>query len=678
MSHSMDFQGQIASIMEVLANAAVAEICKVVDDGYAVVQLEMSQNHKENEFLKRKIKLMELQIAKLRAERRCQDGTFLNRFHGVQLLNRQNRERANSAAGLTVKSRFRNWDVRTNTPPTEAPVEKSPHVIASSKVGSDDMEEGEPDLLIIKEEKPEEPKPLDQEAEESGRCLESAYDVDDDAPFLPSAVPVEPRTRHADVEDKVLDDRKTITKPVKQENTEETIGISEGSDKPGISAEEVFHVVEVNIPDKAVKPESRKDGMRQKPQLAGSRNFRAQKSQRNHSEWPSCSTRPSLDHSSFHVSSRLGHVHGTMGELSPGRPDEKPDVIIIDPSTVNEEQNTQSQWHSDIQMQRANKQPEFCRQEYADKDMQGLRDQSQSHSQKKGGNVFESESYSMDMNTLGSYNMCVGLDNSSGESQGQQLPWVLSDSEDNATSATVPSQRRSRSFCCTLCGKRYMTVKQLKVHQKIHAGEKPYCCIQCGKRFIQLYSLKRHHRVHTGEKPFRCGQCGKQFAHSSNLKVHQTVHTDTDNGTEGTTATINQEQTEEQTHLAVGTSETPSGGKGITAFHDDLGSAQSCMPAVSSPTHSHVPVIKEEMVEQNIRSQTQEDEHYRNDYTSKASKGERPSASQIISDYPHDLMATGWEMVPVLLTMLGPHNLVRQGDCLAAISVVNSFHISIS
>ncbi|XP_048105787.1 zinc finger protein 483-like isoform X3 [Alosa alosa] len=524
MSHSMDFQGQIASIMEVLANAAVAEICKVVDDGYAVVQLEMSQNHKENEFLKRKIKLMELQIAKLRAERRCQDGTFLNRFHGVQLLNRQNRERANSAAGLTVKSRFRNWDVRTNTPPTEAPVEKSPHVIASSKVGSDDMEEGEPDLLIIKEEKPEEPKPLDQEAEESGRCLESAYDVDDDAPFLPSAVPVEPRTRHADVEDKVLDDRKTITKPVKQENTEETIGISEGSDKPGISAE-VFHVVEVNIPDKAVKPESRKDGMRQKPQLAGSRNFRAQKSQRNHSEWPSCSTRPSLDHSSFHVSSRLGHVHGTMGELSPGRPDEKPDVIIIDPSTVNEEQNTQSQWHSDIQMQRANKQPEFCRQEYADKDMQGLRDQSQSHSQKKGGNVFESESYSMDMNTLGSYNMCVGLDNSSGESQGQQLPWVLSDSEDNATSATVPSQRRSRSFCCTLCGKRYMTVKQLKVHQKIHAGEKPYCCIQCGKRFIQLYSLKRHHRVHTGEKPFRCGQCGKQFAHSSNLKVHQTVHT---------------------------------------------------------------------------------------------------------------------------------------------------------
>ncbi|CDQ95125.1 unnamed protein product [Oncorhynchus mykiss] len=65
----VEFQAQIASIMEVLANAAVAEICKVVDDGYAVVHLKMSQSHKENEFLRRKMKLMELQITRFRAER---------------------------------------------------------------------------------------------------------------------------------------------------------------------------------------------------------------------------------------------------------------------------------------------------------------------------------------------------------------------------------------------------------------------------------------------------------------------------------------------------------------------------------------------------------------------------------------------------------------------------------
>lgn len=90
---SADFHSQIASIMEVLANAAVAEICKVVDDGYAVVQLEMSRSQKENEFLRRKIKLLELQVTRYRAERvRGTEGSVGGRFHGVRLLNRQSRE----------------------------------------------------------------------------------------------------------------------------------------------------------------------------------------------------------------------------------------------------------------------------------------------------------------------------------------------------------------------------------------------------------------------------------------------------------------------------------------------------------------------------------------------------------------------------------------------------------
>lgn len=92
-SIAMDFHSQIASIMEVLANAAVAEICKVVDDGYAVVHLEMSRSQKENEFLRRKIKLLEVQIARYRAERaKGTDGSLSGRFPGVRLLNRQSRD----------------------------------------------------------------------------------------------------------------------------------------------------------------------------------------------------------------------------------------------------------------------------------------------------------------------------------------------------------------------------------------------------------------------------------------------------------------------------------------------------------------------------------------------------------------------------------------------------------
>ncbi|KAM9530914.1 uncharacterized protein ACWYII_042401 isoform 2-T2 [Salvelinus alpinus] len=60
----MVYHAQIASIMEVLANAAVAEICKVVDDDYAVFRLQITQSQKENRGLRRK--LLEMKVARER------------------------------------------------------------------------------------------------------------------------------------------------------------------------------------------------------------------------------------------------------------------------------------------------------------------------------------------------------------------------------------------------------------------------------------------------------------------------------------------------------------------------------------------------------------------------------------------------------------------------------------
>lgn len=53
----------MSTIMDVLAKAAVSEICKLVDDGYAVLRLEISRSKEENQTLKRKLKVMELMIA---------------------------------------------------------------------------------------------------------------------------------------------------------------------------------------------------------------------------------------------------------------------------------------------------------------------------------------------------------------------------------------------------------------------------------------------------------------------------------------------------------------------------------------------------------------------------------------------------------------------------------------
>uniref|UniRef100_A0A3Q1HBJ8 C2H2-type domain-containing protein n=1 Tax=Acanthochromis polyacanthus TaxID=80966 RepID=A0A3Q1HBJ8_9TELE len=121
MTSSGDFHSQIASIMEVLANAAVAEICKVVDDGYAVVHLEMSRSQKENDFLRRKIKLLELQIARYRAERvRGPEGSTGSRFPGVRLLNRQSRD---SPAGPSLQTRTRFLNRGSGS---QQPVQKTP------------------------------------------------------------------------------------------------------------------------------------------------------------------------------------------------------------------------------------------------------------------------------------------------------------------------------------------------------------------------------------------------------------------------------------------------------------------------------------------------------------------------------------------------------------------------
>ncbi|XP_045573496.1 uncharacterized protein [Salmo salar] len=66
MANCMVFHTQIASIMEVLANAAVSEICKLVDDDYAVFRLEITQSQKENRALRRRLQLLELKVARER------------------------------------------------------------------------------------------------------------------------------------------------------------------------------------------------------------------------------------------------------------------------------------------------------------------------------------------------------------------------------------------------------------------------------------------------------------------------------------------------------------------------------------------------------------------------------------------------------------------------------------
>ncbi|KAM9530833.1 uncharacterized protein ACWYII_042367 isoform 1-T1 [Salvelinus alpinus] len=94
-----------------------------------------------------------------------------------------------------------------------------------------------------------------------------------------------------------------------------------------------------------------------------------------------------------------------------------------------------------------------------------------------------------------------------------------------SSNAISKSGGKEKRFPCSFCGETFSFPQQLEIHQRIHTGETSFSCHLCRACFSHLSSLKRHQRVHTGEKPFGCHLCKASFSHSSNLKRHQRVHT---------------------------------------------------------------------------------------------------------------------------------------------------------
>nr|XP_046210450.1 zinc finger protein with KRAB and SCAN domains 1-like isoform X1 [Oncorhynchus gorbuscha] len=511
MANSVAFHTQLASIMEVLANAAVAEICELVDNGYAVLHLEISQGQKENEALRRKLRMMELKVSRASAMRAGMGSSILahSRFrtHVGMESRRTSSSEVHCRRGVDsqlVTSLFRDGKSPGDTGQTTT--QRKPAA----------LDEIKPKSPTIKEERREEAwDNHDQRERLSTGALNHSVDGGERHSNIVTEA-TQPISKQENASSCKWYMVKEMSKPecidFKEERQEDTISLQNDSRIKG-SVESG-----ADEDDRGVIGHTQTDGLFEDydPHINADRERE--------------STIQKFQHTNVaHRVWRQGYS-GLWTPRSTETDSEDPACSYseeISPTHV--KAHTKQQQQTSV----AEESKLFAVESHNVKPVSAMLDSEPYEEKYKSSNNHSS-------NNLHPQN---SISYETSENVGNLAGRCFSNSQGNIRGNTARPKvgivqrymaghkmqhgvgKREKRFVCGFCRKSFTCPKYLQSHQRVHTGEKPFSCSQCGKRFGQAVYLKKHQNVHTGEKPFVCPLCGKQFADASNLIRHKSVHT---------------------------------------------------------------------------------------------------------------------------------------------------------